>query len=124
MRQESIENEDKEQIITQEKEEQASLLKREVKVVLDKEKIMSDLIKLPSALTIDFDSIKDKPWEQEGADISDYFNYGYDEDIFRIFQSKVRDSYLGTKKEIIRDEIIEAGLNLDHKDINFYLPHE
>lgn len=124
MKQEIIENEGEEPTNSQEKEEKITLLKKEVKVVLDEAKILSEVNKLPSALTIDFDSLKDKPWEAEGADISDYFNYGFDEEIFRIYQSKVRDSYLSTNKEKIKDEIIEAGFGLDHPEANFYLPHE
>lgn len=28
---------------------------------------------------VDIDSLDDKPWRRPGADITDYFNYGFDE---------------------------------------------
>lgn len=31
------------------------------------------------------DSLDDKPWRKPGADITDYFNYGFNEDTWRAY---------------------------------------
>lgn len=49
-----------------------------------------DALALPNAkvYAIDFDLLPEKPWRKPGADISDYFNYGLDEDTWRAYCSK------------------------------------
>ncbi|RIB30867.1 Fip1 motif-domain-containing protein [Gigaspora rosea] len=32
-----------------------------------------------SIYDVDLDSVEDKPWRKPGADITDYFNYGFNE---------------------------------------------
>lgn len=39
-------------------------------------------------LELDIDSIEDKQWRKPGADISDYFNYGFTEDTWRLYCQK------------------------------------
>ncbi|KGG50942.1 hypothetical protein DI09_4p250 [Mitosporidium daphniae] len=38
-----------------------------------------------SIYNIELDSIEDKPWRQPGSDITDYFNYGFDEQTWRLY---------------------------------------
>lgn len=37
------------------------------------------------ALDFNVDSVEDKPWRKPGADITDYFNYGFSEDTWRAY---------------------------------------
>lgn len=39
-------------------------------------------------LDVDINTIEDKPWRKPGADISDYFNYGFDEDTWKLYCEK------------------------------------
>lgn len=44
-------------------------------------------------LDLDLNSLEDKPWRKPGADLSDYFNYGFDEDTWKSYcelQKKMR----------------------------------
>ncbi|XP_015766995.1 PREDICTED: pre-mRNA 3'-end-processing factor FIP1-like [Acropora digitifera] len=38
----------------------------------------------------DLDSVDDKPWRKPGADITDYFNYGFTEDTWKQYCEKQR----------------------------------
>lgn len=37
------------------------------------------------AVDFNLDSLEDKPWRKPGADITDYFNYGFNEDTWRAY---------------------------------------
>eukprot|EP00462_Mataza_sp_D1_P020836 CAMPEP_0175142852 /NCGR_PEP_ID=MMETSP0087-20121206/13062_1 /TAXON_ID=136419 /ORGANISM="Unknown Unknown, Strain D1" /LENGTH=230 /DNA_ID=CAMNT_0016426767 /DNA_START=22 /DNA_END=711 /DNA_ORIENTATION=+ len=37
---------------------------------------------------IDLDKLTDRPWRKPGADLTDYFNYGFDEDTWREYCNK------------------------------------
>ncbi len=37
-----------------------------------------------ASISIDIDALEDKPWRKEGEDISNYFNYGFTEDTWRV----------------------------------------
>ena len=89
-----------------------------------REKIKAEKLQLPEVLLIDLDGIENKPWLEEGADISDYFNYGFDEETFKSYQQKCRDKFSTLDKDKIVDNILDKNLDLDHKNLNFYLPHE
>ncbi|KAK9451443.1 Fip1 motif-domain-containing protein [Limtongia smithiae] len=64
-----------------------------------------ELDKIPeingTALTqMDLDSFEDKPWRKPGADITDYFNFGFDEFSWTTYclrQDKLRDEYDSAK---------------------------
>lgn len=43
---------------------------------------------LLEAYDVDIDSIADKPWTKPGADITDYFNYGFNEATWRQYSAK------------------------------------
>uniref|UniRef100_A0A8D2PSJ9 Pre-mRNA 3'-end-processing factor FIP1 n=1 Tax=Zosterops lateralis melanops TaxID=1220523 RepID=A0A8D2PSJ9_ZOSLA len=36
-------------------------------------------------LEVDLDSFEDKPWRKPGADLSDYFNYGFNEETWKAY---------------------------------------
>jgi hypothetical protein len=44
-----------------------------------------------SILNVDLDQIEDKPWAKPGADITDYFNYGFTEATWRAYVVKQRE---------------------------------
>ncbi|CAG9839025.1 unnamed protein product [Diabrotica balteata] len=51
------------------------------------------------ASEFNFDSLEDKPWKKPGADITDYFNYGFNEDTWRAYcerQKRIRVNDSGT----------------------------
>lgn len=46
-----------------------------------------------SIYDINLDTLEDKPWRKPGADVTDYFNYGFNEDTWRVYcdrQRKIR----------------------------------
>lgn len=48
------------------------------------------LINGQPAQDVDLESIEDKPWKKPGADITDYFNYGFTEDTWQAYCSRQR----------------------------------
>ncbi|EEB05935.1 mRNA cleavage and polyadenylation specificity factor complex subunit [Schizosaccharomyces japonicus yFS275] len=64
-----------------------------------------DIDKVPmidgkSIYDVDLESYEDKPWRKPGADITDYFNYGFDEFTWAAYctkQSKIREDYTPQK---------------------------
>ncbi|XP_053330010.1 pre-mRNA 3'-end-processing factor FIP1-like [Spea bombifrons] len=46
-------------------------------------------------LEVDLDSFEDKPWRKPGADISDYFNYGFNEATWKVYCEKQRRLQMG-----------------------------
>uniref|UniRef100_A0A452I921 Pre-mRNA polyadenylation factor Fip1 domain-containing protein n=1 Tax=Gopherus agassizii TaxID=38772 RepID=A0A452I921_9SAUR len=46
-------------------------------------------------IEVDLDSFEDKPWRKPGADLSDYFNYGFNEDTWKAYCEKQRRLQLG-----------------------------
>jgi pre-mRNA 3'-end-processing factor FIP1 len=52
---------------------------------------MSQHHKLPSIYYFDFKrQAQDKKWQNKDLDITDYFNYGYNEEIWKCYTNKVR----------------------------------
>merc|ERR1712156_385178 len=41
-------------------------------------------------IDFDIDSMKDKPWLKKGENISDYFNYGFTEDTWKVYQLEIK----------------------------------
>lgn len=59
---------------------------------------------------LDLENIKDKPWREPGADISDYFNYGFDEFTWTAYchkQDKVRGEFNPQK---LMAQLASAGI--------------
>ncbi|ELQ74274.1 Polyadenylation factor I complex, subunit FIP1 [Trachipleistophora hominis] len=52
----------------------------------------------------EIDTIEDKPWRRPGADITDYFNYGFDEHTWKLYCAKQR-----SLKEEYKDDNKETG---------------
>ncbi|XP_073497142.1 uncharacterized protein [Phyllobates terribilis] len=46
-------------------------------------------------LEVDLDSFEEKPWRKPGADLSDYFNYGFNEATWKVYCEKQRRLQLG-----------------------------
>ncbi|XP_040179905.1 pre-mRNA 3'-end-processing factor FIP1-like [Rana temporaria] len=46
-------------------------------------------------LEVDLESFEEKPWRKPGADISDYFNYGFNEATWKVYCEKQRRLQLG-----------------------------
>ncbi|XP_078404014.1 pre-mRNA 3'-end-processing factor FIP1 isoform X4 [Cetorhinus maximus] len=46
-------------------------------------------------LEIDLDSFEDKPWRKPGADLSDYFNYGFNEETWKAYCEKQKRLRMG-----------------------------
>nr|KAF6386759.1 hypothetical protein mMyoMyo1_005184 [Myotis myotis] len=44
---------------------------------------------------VDLDSFEDKPWRKPGADLSDYFNYGFNEDTWKAYCEKQKRIRMG-----------------------------
>ena len=69
---------------------------------------------LPDIFNFNFDNIHvDKPWRKPGADLSDYFNYGFNEDLWKQHVKKVKQVYDTT--EFPETEAIET--KLPHTDL-------
>uniref|UniRef100_A0A8C1WR89 Pre-mRNA 3'-end-processing factor FIP1 n=1 Tax=Cyprinus carpio TaxID=7962 RepID=A0A8C1WR89_CYPCA len=43
-----------------------------------------------NVLQVDVESFEEKPWRKPGADLSDYFNYGFNEDTWKTYCDKQR----------------------------------
>jgi len=74
----------------------------------------------PAIYDNDLDTLEEKPWREPDADITDWFNYGFDEDSWRDYcaaQVKMRLA-LSRKKEgkDDRDERVEADRKRKHKE--------
>jgi pre-mRNA 3'-end-processing factor FIP1 len=41
-----------------------------------------------SAIEFNIDGLEDKPWRKPGADITDYFNYGFTEETWRAYTER------------------------------------
>ena len=41
-------------------------------------------------IDFDIDSIQDKPWNKKGESISSYFNYGFTEDTWKVYQLEIK----------------------------------
>jgi hypothetical protein len=56
---------------------------------------------------IEMDTVLDKPWRKPGADVTDYFNYGFNEDSWRQYcKLQVRECMCGGGGERERKECV------------------
>lgn len=67
---------------------------------------------LPPIFDYDFDKVENKPWKNQNEDITDYFNYGYNEEIWKLYVKKCKKLYSQTK---IKKSEIKSSLWLDTK---------
>lgn len=59
-----------------------------------------------SIFDVEMDGFEEKPWNQPGADITDYFNYGFTEQTWRQYclkQKQLREEYGGQKRIAVFD---------------------
>ena len=57
---------------------------------------------------VDLDGVEDKPWRKPGADLTDYFNYGFNETIWRAYcqkQKMMRDNPFGVSPALLRNQV-------------------
>lgn len=62
---------------------------------------------------LDLAAMDEKPWQKPGADIADYFNYGFSDETWNLYcerQKKLRAEY-GTQKDI--NKAIMSSINLN-----------
>lgn len=64
-----------------------------------KEDIVEKAIPQNKIFEYDLDTIKDKPWLEAGADITDYFNYGFNETTWKAYCEKQRETRAMIDKE-------------------------
>lgn len=51
---------------------------------------------------VDPETFADKPWRKPGADITDYFNFGFNENTWRLYctkQKSIRDDFMGLRRQ-------------------------
>ncbi|KAK9238378.1 Fip1 motif-domain-containing protein [Lipomyces kononenkoae] len=71
---------------------------------------------------VDLDSLEDKPWRKPGADITDYFNYGFDEFSWTTYclrQDKLRDEYDTNK---LRTQMMQQMQQLQQLQMQMQMP--
>lgn len=101
---------------------------------------------MPDIYYFDFDRENlQKPWEDPNAKLDDYFNHGFDEEIFKHYQAKMWQNNEKYGKNILEEEELMEKLpprdlgkeptpadkhnsgddiNMYHWPLNFVLPHE
>lgn len=80
-----------------------------------KEKTEAPFIDGQHIFEFEIDRLEDKPWLRPGADITDYFNYGFDEGTWRIYcarQREIREDY-GTGFNFKKDKAEPKGRKKD-----------
>ncbi|KAJ1532417.1 pre-mRNA 3-end-processing factor fip1l1, partial [Cladochytrium tenue] len=67
---------------------------------------------------VDLDSLEDKPWRRPGADLTDYFNFGFNEPTWR--------AYCAKQKQIREEMMMQKRIHVfEHKsDFNPMMPHD
>ncbi|KAK9369064.1 Fip1 motif-domain-containing protein [Lipomyces kononenkoae] len=71
---------------------------------------------------VDLDSLEDKPWRKPGADVTDYFNYGFDEFSWTTYclrQDKLRDEYDPNK---LRTQMMQQMQQLQQLQMQMQMP--
>jgi pre-mRNA 3'-end-processing factor FIP1 len=70
-----------------------------------------------SVLEVDLSAMTDKPWRRPGSDISDWFNYGFDELSWEAYCHRRRE--LGELANVLKANVIVRRVcNKDFVDIN------
>ncbi|RIB27352.1 Fip1 motif-domain-containing protein, partial [Gigaspora rosea] len=55
---------------------------------------------------VDLDSVEDKPWRKPGADITDYFNYGFNKYTWKAYCTK--------QKQMRKDQHAQKKIHVRH----------
>ena len=105
-------NEVKEEKTQNEIETAKSITEKEEKIKQEEEEERKKKPLLPPIFDYDFEKIENKPWKNQNEDITDYFNYGYNEEIWKLHVQKCKKLYKKTK---IKKSDIKSSLWLDTK---------
>ncbi|XP_004065764.1 pre-mRNA 3'-end-processing factor FIP1 isoform X1 [Oryzias latipes] len=73
-------------------------------------------------LEVDVESFEEKPWRKPGADLSDYFNYGFNEDTWKAYCEKQKRLRMGldvsTVGSVTSKITVQQGRTGNEKDIS------
>ncbi|XP_044218705.1 pre-mRNA 3'-end-processing factor FIP1 isoform X2 [Thunnus albacares] len=67
-------------------------------------------------LEVNIDSLEEKPWRRAGADISDYFNYGFDEESWKAYCKKQAKHRAAHRKKAHTKITVQEGHNRHGKE--------
>ncbi|XP_024914048.1 pre-mRNA 3'-end-processing factor FIP1 [Cynoglossus semilaevis] len=77
-------------------------------------------------LEVDMESFEEKPWRKPGADLSDYFNYGFNEDTWKAYCEKQKRLRMGLEVSTIGSVTskitVQQGRTGNDKDLISTLP--
>lgn len=78
-------------------------------------------------LEVEMESFEEKPWRKPGADLSDYFNYGFNEDTWKAYCEKQKRLRMGlevsTVSSITSKITVQQGRTGNEKDMSSVLVH-
>ncbi|XP_034044317.1 pre-mRNA 3'-end-processing factor FIP1 isoform X2 [Thalassophryne amazonica] len=78
-------------------------------------------------LEVDMESFEEKPWRKPGADLSDYFNYGFNEDTWKVYCDKQRRLRTGgdmsTVSSVTSKITVQQGRMGNDKDMSSLVTH-
>uniref|UniRef100_A0A1A8GJ96 Pre-mRNA 3'-end-processing factor FIP1 n=1 Tax=Nothobranchius korthausae TaxID=1143690 RepID=A0A1A8GJ96_9TELE len=80
-----------------------------------------------SVLEVDMESFEEKPWRKPGADLSDYFNYGFNEDTWKAYCEKQKRLRMGlevsTVGSVTSKITVQQGRTGNEKDVSSLSVH-
>ncbi|XP_028271477.1 pre-mRNA 3'-end-processing factor FIP1 isoform X3 [Parambassis ranga] len=78
-------------------------------------------------LEVDMESFEEKPWRKPGADLSDYFNYGFNEDTWKAYCEKQKRLRMGlevsTVGSVTSKITVQQGRTGNEKDLSSLAVH-
>uniref|UniRef100_A0A3P9P9N3 Pre-mRNA 3'-end-processing factor FIP1 n=1 Tax=Poecilia reticulata TaxID=8081 RepID=A0A3P9P9N3_POERE len=78
-------------------------------------------------LEVDMESFEEKPWRKPGADLSDYFNYGFNEDTWKAYCEKQKRLRMGLEVSTIGSVTskisVQQGRTGNEKDVSSLVVH-
>uniref|UniRef100_A0A3Q3IBR7 Pre-mRNA 3'-end-processing factor FIP1 n=1 Tax=Monopterus albus TaxID=43700 RepID=A0A3Q3IBR7_MONAL len=78
-------------------------------------------------MEVDMESFEEKPWRKPGADLSDYFNYGFNEDTWKAYCEKQKRLRMGlevsTVGSVTSKITVQQGRTGNEKDISILPVH-
>ncbi|XP_076026488.1 pre-mRNA 3'-end-processing factor FIP1 isoform X2 [Genypterus blacodes] len=78
-------------------------------------------------LEVDMESFEEKPWRKPGADLSDYFNYGFNEDTWKAYCEKQKKLRMGLEVSnvgsVTSKITVQQGRTGNEKDISSLTVH-
>ncbi|KAG7279614.1 hypothetical protein CRUP_011707 [Coryphaenoides rupestris] len=78
-------------------------------------------------LEVDVESFEEKPWRKPGADLSDYFNYGFNEDTWKAYCEKQKRVRMGLEVSTVGSTTskitVQQGRTGNDKDISSLSVH-